>query len=91
MKKLPFYEVATIRDAENDRDKKVAILADGRLMIYEFVSRENFQGIRKHCDDYIIGHLTHGGDVERVYTIFEMFFNLGQYITPGFYPPRDDS
>ena len=90
MKKLPFYEVKEILHPENE-DKEAVFLTDGRLMIYEFVSRKNFQEIRKHCDDYIIGYLTHGGDVERVYTIFEIFFDLGQYITPGFYLPRDDS
>lgn len=90
MKKLPFYEVKEILHAENE-NKEAVFLADGRLMLYEFVSRGNFQGIRKHCDDFIIGYLTRGGDVGRVYTIFEIFFDHGEYITPGFYPPRDDS
>ena len=91
MKKLPFYEVKTIRDAENDPDKKAVILADGRLMIYEFMPRRTFREVRNCRDDEIIGYLTRGGDVERVYTIFEVFCDLGRYITPGFYPPRDDS
>lgn len=91
MKKLPFYEVKTILDAENDCDKKVVILSDGRLMIYEFMPRGNFREVRNCRDDEIIGYLTRGGDVERVYTIFEIFGDPGQYITPGFYPPRDDN
>lgn len=90
MKKLPFYEVKTIHHAENV-DKDIVIRADGRLMIYEFVSRDAFQGIRRRGDDGVIGYLTNGGDIERVYTIFEMFCDPEQYITPGFYPPRDDN
>lgn len=90
MKKLPFYEVKTIQHAEN-ADKDVVILADGSLMIYEFVSRGAFQRIRR-ADEYdVIGYLTNGGDIERVYTVFEMSWDLEQYITPGFYPPRDDN
>lgn len=91
MKKLPFYEVKTILAAKNDDDKKAVILADGRLMIYEFMPRGTFREVRNREDDYIIGYLTRGDDVERVYTIFEVFCDLNQYITPGFYPPRDDN
>ena len=90
MKKLPFYEVKSIRRAENT-DKDIVTLADGSLMIYEFVSRAAFQRIRRNDDYEVIGYLTNGGDTERVYTIFEMFCDSVQYITPGFYPPRDDN
>ena len=90
MKNLPFFEVKTFRRAEND-DKNVVILTDGRLMLYDFVSRADFHEIRRVTDEEIIGYLTSGGDVERVYTIFEIFGDPGEYITPGFYPPRDDS
>ena len=91
MKKLPFYEVKTILAAKNDDDKKAVILADGRLMIYEFVPRDDFQRIRMVGDVCVIGYVMHGCDVESVYTIFEIFGDPGEYITPGFYPPRDDS
>lgn len=90
MKKLPFYEVKTIQHPENAVNK-VIIQTDGRLMIYEFVSRGAFQRIRRNDDYEVIGYLTNGGDIERVYTIFEMFCDPEQYITPGFYPPRDDN
>ena len=90
MKKLPFYEVKSIRRAENV-DKEIVIRADGCLMVYEFVSRDTFQGIRRRGDYEVIGYLTKGGDIERVYTIFEMSYDPAQYIMPGFYPPRDDN
>lgn len=90
MKKLPFYEVKAIRRAENT-DKDIVTLTDGSLMIYEFVSRAAFQRIRRMDDYDVIGYLTHGDDTERVYTIFEMSWDLEQNITPGFYPPRDDN
>ena len=90
MKKLPFYEVKAIRRAENV-DKAIVIRVDGRMMIYEFVSRNSFQRIRRAGDYDVIGYLTNGGDIERVYTVFERSWDLEQYITPGFYPPKDDS
>ena len=91
MKKLPFYEVKTIRGAENDDCKRVIILADGRWMIYEFVPRNTYRAIRERGDEEIIGYLTRGDDSERVYTIYEIICLPGQYITPGFHPPRNDS
>ena len=90
MKKYPFYEVKSIQHLDND-DKKIVYLTDGRVMLYEFVSYSAFQGIRMVADEDVIGYLTRGGDRERVYTIFEIFGDPGQYITPGFYPPRDDN
>ena len=90
MKKYPFYEVKSILHAENT-DEDVVILKDGRVMIYDFVSRRDFQRIFKARDDEIIGYLTRDGDMERVYTIFEIFGDFRQCITPGFYSPRDDS
>lgn len=90
MKKLPFYEVKSIRHAKND-DKAVAVLTDEDLLIYEFVPRDDFQRICAGGDEYVIGYLKRGSDLEQVYTIFEIFCDPGEYITPGFYPPRDDS
>ena len=90
MKEYPFYEVKSIRRAKND-DKTLAVLTDEDLLIYEFVPRDDFQRICARGDEYVIGYLKRGSDVERVYTIFEIFADPGQYITPGFYPPRDDS
>lgn len=90
MKEYPFYEVSSIRPAKNN-DKTFAVLTCGDLLIYEFVPRDDFQRIRAAGDEYVIGYLKRGCDVERVYTIFEIFGDPGEYITPGFYPPRDDS
>lgn len=90
MKEYPFYEVKNIRHAKND-DKNVAVLTDRDLFIYEFVPREDFQRICEVGDECVIGYLKHGCDIERVYTIFEIFADPGEYITPGFYPPRDDN
>ena len=90
MKKVYFMEVQAIIHAENS-DQNVVILEDGRVMIYEFVSRRDFQKIRRAGDDEIIGYLTRCGDIERMYTVFEIFGDSRQGITPGFYPPRDDN
>lgn len=90
MKEYPFYEVKSIRHAKN-KDNTVAVLTDEDLLIYEFVSRDDFQRICAAGDEYVIGYLKRGCDIERVYTIFEIFCDPGEYITPGFYPPRDDS
>ena len=90
MKKFPFFETTIILRPENS-DLNVAILEDGRVMIYEFVSRRDFQKIRRAGDDEIIGYLTRCGDIERMYTVFEIFGDSRQGITPGFYPPRDDN
>ena len=90
MKEYPFYEVKSIRHAKND-DKTVAVLTDRDLLIYEFVPRDDFQRICTVGDETVIGYLKRGSDVERVYTIFEIFGDPGEYITPGFYPPRDDN
>lgn len=90
MKKLPFYEVKAIRRAENDENMVIAQI-DGGLMLFEFVSRDAFQVIRRIGGYAVVGYLTRGGDAERVYTMVEIFGDPGQYITPGFYPPRDDS
>ena len=89
MKKLPFYEVKAIRRAENDENMVIAQI-DGGLMLFEFVSRDAFQVIRR-IGYAVVGYLTRGGDAERVYTMVEIFGDPGQYITPGFYPPRDDN
>lgn len=90
MKKLPFYEVKAIRRAENDENMVIAQI-DGGLMLFEFVSRDAFQVIRRIGGYAVVGYLTRGGDAERVYTMVEIFGDPGQYITPGFYPPRDDN
>ena len=90
MKEYPFYEVKSIRHAKND-DKTVVVLTDRDLLVYEFVPRDDFQRIHIVGDEYVIGYLKRGGDVESVYTIFEIFGDPGECITPGFYPPRNDS
>ena len=90
MKKYPFYEVKGIQHLDND-DKKIVYLADGNVLLYELVPRDDFQRICRAGDECVIGYLKRGSDVERVYTIFEIVGDPGQYITPGFYPPRDDS
>lgn len=90
MKKLPFYEVKAIRRAENDENMVIAQI-DGGLMLFEFVSRDAFQVIRRIGDYAVVGYLTRGGDAERVYTMVEIFCESGLHITPGFYPPRDDN
>ena len=90
MKKLPFYEVKAIRRAENDGDM-VIVLIDRSLMLFEFVSRDAFQGIRRAGGYAVVGYLTRDGDIERVYTMVEIFCEPGLHITPGFYPPRDDN
>lgn len=86
MKKLPFYEVETIRHAEND-ENKVIVLTDGLLMLFEFVSRGDFQRIRRAGEYTVVGYLTHGDDDERVYTVVEILLEPGLHITPGFYTP----
>lgn len=86
MKKLPFYEVKTIQHPEND-ENKVLIQTDGRLMLFEFVSRGDFQRIRRAGDYTVVGYLTRGDDAERVYTIVEILLEPGLHITPGFYTP----
>lgn len=90
MKKLPFYEVKAIRRAEND-ENMVIVQTDGSLMLFEFVSRGDFQRIRRAGDYAVVGYLTRGDDIERVYTIVEILCEPGLHITPSFYPPRDDS
>lgn len=90
MKKLPFYEVKAIRRAENDGNM-VIVQTDGRLMLFEFVSRDDFQRIRRAGDYTVVGYLTRGNDAERVYTIVEILLEPGMHITPGFYPPKDDN
>ena len=90
MKEYPFYEVKSIRHAKND-DNTVAVLTDRELLIYEFVNRDDFQRICAVGDECVIGYLKRGIDLECLYTIFEIFGDPGQYITPGFYPPRNDN
>ena len=86
MKKMPFYEVETIRHPEND-ENKVLIQTDGRLLLLEFVSRGAFQGIHRAGDYAVVGYLTRGDDIERVYTIVEILCEPGLHVTPGFYAP----
>lgn len=86
MKKLPFYDVKAIRRAENDGNM-VIVQIDSSLMLFEFVSRDAFQGIRRAGDYTVVGYLTRGDDAERVYTIVEILLEPGLHITPGFYTP----
>lgn len=90
MKKLPFYEVETIRRPENDRNM-VIVQIDGSLMLFEFVPRDAFQEIRRIGDYTVVGYLTRGGDIECVDTIVEILCEPGLHVTPGFYPPKDDN